>query len=313
MTERLQAALRRAATVPVRAEDYAEIARAVEARRRRRRAGRVAVAAAGLAAVVTLSTVLWASAERRPPRVPDVAASASPSFDGGNAVRVPGVAVGTGRRYSVTFLDGSVAEVTVPAAAGLDAMPARPSGGARLPGVADRDFVVPGRGIAWFASLGTRTRELARGGGKVVSLWDVARPAGGPARYLTFEFGSWVVGVWDGAGGSTMSDADLQAWADNLDGRTTPDGFLVLTAKAPLELLGPGSGAAPSLTWGDEGSDGLTVRLEPCVAGVDESAGTGGERVRTLCQPGWRSHVEIRGSAAFVDAASTTVDVRPGA
>ena len=305
MSERLRTALRRAADVPVRPENYDAIA--VAAARRTRNA-RLRRSAAGVVAValVAVAVVAWPSAGPDGPRPPD-AVEPSPS---GNAVRLPGVRTGDTMRFPLTFIDGTAAELTVPVAAGLDTMAVRPTGGARLPGVSDRDVVVPAGGLAWFAGIGTRARELSRTGGKTVSVWTVTEPDGGPTRYLVYEFGSWVVGVWDGANGARMSEAELQVWAENLNGRTTPEHLLVLQATPPLEVLGAGSGAAPSLVWGDVAGTSLTARLAPCAAPVDDASGSAGYRFRTICRPEWGVHVELTGTAEFVDTVGAAVSVR---
>jgi hypothetical protein len=312
MTERIRTALRRAADVPLRVEDYDAIARAAARRSRNKRLRRAAAGAVAVAIVVVAAPTVLSAGPDGPPA--PVAAKRSPSDTAvdGNAVRMPGLRSGDLIRFPLTFIDGSAAELTVPAGAGLDTMPVRPYGGARLPGVADRDFIVPAGGLAWFARQGTRSRELARTSGKTVSLWSIAKPDGGPTSYLVYEFGQWVVGVWDGAGGAHLSEAERQLWADNLDGRVTPDRLLVLQAKAPLELLGAESGAPPTLTWGDTAGTGLTVRLAPCAAPVDDASGSGADRYRVLCRPEWGAHVEISGTGAYVDAVGAAVSVRRG-
>lgn len=305
MSDEIGAALKRAAVTVVSPEDYDVVGRAAERRRSRRRTYR-----ATLAVVLVAATSLVAWRWLADPGGGDGrTGTASPGVS--NALRVPGIRTGGTTEYAVTFLDGSTARLGVPAAAGLDDLAVRPGGGARLPGVADRDFVVPAGGVAWFSALGPKTRELARTAGKVVSLWSVTGNDG-PSRYLVFDFGAWVVGVWDGAGGATMTDAQLQTWADSLDGRITADGFLVLTARAPLELLGAGTGAAPALRWGDDAGRGLGLRLGPCASAVDDLSGSGDDWLATLCRPAWGAHVEVQGPRDFVDSVTGGVTVTRG-
>lgn len=311
--DNLRAALKRVAHLPLRPENYHEVELAAGVRRRRRRVvsfvavGAVFILSAGTA--LGVSALLSKSSSTNPGRAaegttpatpPATTPSASRAGTVANELRVRGHPVGANERFTVTFIDGTVLELTVPAGSGLDAMPIQPYGGARIPGVADRDFVVPIGGMAWFAAIGTKTRELTRTDTKVVSLWSVT--GHGPSRYLVFDFGAWVVGVWDGAGGATMSDDQLQMWADNLDGRTTPDGFLVLTTTKPLELYRPGSGAPPTLNWGTEDGSGLTLQRAPCATAVKDVTGTDTERRATLCQPAWGTHIVIHGPPSFVNA-----------
>jgi hypothetical protein len=307
MTDGLKAALRRAADVPLRTEDYEDIARTAERRRRRTRGlsagivAAVAVAVVGLAAALVPLTRPDGRGDGRGDGRTDDRRGGNAAGPG-NGIRVPGTRAGDSARYRLAFLDGSRVDLTVPAAAGLDAMTVRPGGGARIPAIADRDFVVPAAGLDWFASIGAKVRELRRTGGTVVSLWSVAEPGGGPAHYLVFEFGPWTIGVVDGG-------AAPETWASNLEGRTTADGFLVLTATAPLELLGADSGAPPSLSWSDAGGNGLTVRRQACTTAIDDASGTGDEQLRTLCRPSWGATVEVHGEAAYVAAVVAGVSI----
>jgi hypothetical protein len=135
-----------------------------------------------------------------------------------------------------------------------------------------------------------------------------------PARYLIFEFRAWVVAIIDAGVGPRMSDSTLQEIAANLDGRTTADGFLVLTARNPLELLGPDSGAVPELTVGtDVGTEvgnGVELRLQPCSAPIRDVSGSADHRLVTLCQPEWGLDVAIYGTESFVQGLDGRLAVR---
>jgi hypothetical protein len=73
-------------------------------------------------------------------------------------------------------------------------------------------------------------------------------------NYLVFQIGDWVVAVPDYEGTSAaannipMTDDQRATYAANLTGSETPDGYLVLTPKAPLNLSYTDS---PSATFGD--------------------------------------------------------------
>lgn len=61
--------------------------------------------------------------------------------------------------------------------------------------------------------------------------------SGGPLDYLVFQFGPWMVSVYNHEPGDfedQMSDKELATWARSLEGHTDKRGFLVLTAKKPL-------------------------------------------------------------------------------
>jgi hypothetical protein len=68
--------------------------------------------------------------------------------------------------------------------------------------------------------------------------------------YIVFDFSPWTAYVWDTR---TLVSENLRGWVDNLHGTTDPDGYLILTADPPLELLD----AADS-----PGTDGPDIRLE---------------------------------------------------
>jgi hypothetical protein len=83
--------------------------------------------------------------------------------------------------------------------------------------------------------------EHVRPDGNTVELWH-----GAGGEIMVFRFGAW----------STMlrcqpnvTDLTLTTWADNLDGRETPDGLLALTGTAPVRVN----------PWHDQ--NGPTVRL----------------------------------------------------
>jgi hypothetical protein len=63
--------------------------------------------------------------------------------------------------------------------------------------------------------------------------------SGTPLDNLVFQFGDWMVSVYNHAPGEfedEMSDKELATWARSLDGRTDKNGYLVLDAHAPLKI-----------------------------------------------------------------------------
>jgi hypothetical protein len=148
-----------------------------------------------------------------------------------NAI-VPAVRTEGGKAVlPVTFVDGTTAEVVYPKALDLASLGVRPGGSAELVGSCARDFTFPPGGESWFAAAGRPLKQFTGADEQPVVLWPGRSNDVG--RYLVFHFGSWWMGVWDDAGGSTMTDEQLATWATHLRGRVTPDGFLVLQAISP--------------------------------------------------------------------------------
>jgi hypothetical protein len=114
---------------------------------------------------------------------------------------------------------------------------------------------VPGGAIAWTGryELG-RTLEISRG--TIADEFSGQRPEAeyhdasgrpvpfytGPSdmdvNYLAFQFGDWVVKVWDyprgDPRGPAMTEEQRRFWAAHVAGHVTAEGFLVLDPKAPL-------------------------------------------------------------------------------
>jgi hypothetical protein len=137
---------------------------------------------------------------------------------------------------ALVLTDGTRVELSLPRGVDWGRMPVVPYGGVALPDVAERDIHLQRGGLAWLAANGRKERDLFSAPGRAVSLWSMHDP-NGPGRYVVVDFGSWVIGVWDGAGGALMTDEELRTVAQHLGGTVT-DGFLVLRATGPLRLLG---------------------------------------------------------------------------
>ncbi|GAA3441999.1 hypothetical protein [Planomonospora venezuelensis] len=186
-------------------------------------------------------------AEPPPPPVP--AATATFADQGPNALE-PEVRRRGGREsIDVVFPDGTRAEVSYPGELGLAGMGVRPAQGAWLDGYIGvfRQLVAPPGGVAAIS----RGRPMIRELGDRATLWPAESPVGG--QVIVFDFGRWSVALRDTPQGMTFEQRML--WAENLRGRTTKDGYLVLSAEHPVRLAGPGQllrgeQAGPQLWFG---------------------------------------------------------------
>lgn len=175
----------------------------------------------------------------------------SPSPTASAAIRrfVPPQRTAHGRTtVRLTFPDGSTADVSYPARLRLAEMGVRPYLSAMLGGCCFREFVVPPQGAAWFAQAGPALRRLAgAAGGRVALTPNMIGTTGvGPpmisapySPFLVYTFGAWTVGV-PVYGYERMVFDQLTAWAANLHGRVTQDGFLVFHGTGTLKLSKPG-------------------------------------------------------------------------
>lgn len=167
----------------------------------------------------------------------------------------------------ITFTDGTQAELVYPPKLDIAGLGGGPYGSGRLKGesptsgrgdVVGRDFwIFYGDVNDVLASLngGTTPRPLAEyeGVGQKVGFWDLMSEDN--ADYLAFQFGGWVVLVYDYAAGgdlpgAAMTDAERAAWAASFSGRETPDGFLLLEGSGPLRLARAGDHAGPQFSFG---------------------------------------------------------------
>ncbi|MFI7132301.1 hypothetical protein ACIBQ1_41950 [Nonomuraea sp. NPDC050153] len=155
-----------------------------------------------------------------------------------NAVYPAADGAGATRTLRVTFPDGSRAELTYPAGLSLDSLGARPYAGGRLTGDGDsgefRSLTAPLYGEAEIAAGRPMIRRLTGG----VTLWPGPLGVDGAGSVLLFAFGDWRLALQDERAGMTFEQR--LAWAENLRGTLTPDGFLTLSAGGPLRLSRPG-------------------------------------------------------------------------
>ncbi|GHE44154.1 hypothetical protein GCM10017673_52800 [Streptosporangium violaceochromogenes] len=162
----------------------------------------------------------------------------------------------------VVFPDGSKAEIDYPAELGLAALGVRPALGAGLKGRSGplRRLTVPRDGLAEVAGGRPMIRKLA---GRA-TLWPPMTPAEG--EVLLFDFAPWQVTLRDLKDGMTYEQRVL--WAENLRGRVTPGGYLVLKAGAPLRPAKPGEvfrgePVGPQLWFGGEPGTSLVLAPMP--------------------------------------------------
>lgn len=210
----------------------------------------------------------------------------------------------------VLFVDGSRATVSWPVELDLVNGGLVPYGWAYVVGESARDlFIRPG-------SIGD-TLELLGGAelidaypdaeGTPIGLW---RPPDEDVDYLAFQFGDWTVLVFDYREGFFQFSPDERAlWASSLRGTTTEDGFLVLSADFPLQLVYAG-GDFPAevaiMMRGDQGEVELIAgRCEPGI--IDE---IGAEVFATWCTDGGRMKVRVFGSTTFQQTVFDRLEVR---
>jgi len=182
----------------------------------------------------------------------------------------------------VTFTDGTHAELVYPSKLDVAGLGGGPYGSGRLKGesltrgrsdVVGRDFWIfygEVEDVVLSLNGGKMPRLLAeyQGVGQTVGLWDFRSDHN--ADYLAFQFGRWVVLVYDYASdgdlpGAAMTDAERASWSASFSGRETVDGFLRLEGAGPLRLTRAGENAGPQLSFGSvEPQRSLTLYPGPC-------------------------------------------------
>jgi hypothetical protein len=203
----------------------------------------------------------------------------------------------------VTFPDGTTAELGYPAELDLVRQGVRLYSSGSFPATSGRGFKIHYGGAGEFLAGRVPVETYAGAEGRPVELWR-ARDSE-PEYYLVFRFGSWWVLVWDGAGGSSMTEEERRTWARNLEGRETEDGFLVLEAARPLRLARFGDHAGPELMLGDgAGNDVLLITGLWCDGTREHPDRSSGFASWCLPKPSKRAivvHV-YSGDRGFVDA-----------
>ena len=148
----------------------------------------------------------------------------------------------------LTFPDGTRAAITYPPELEIAELGLRPYGSATLLGdsphperadTVGRDFLI----------------RYDAGGGTI------------QPNAFRVELGRWTVEVYDYDPGNSaaMTADERRSFRENLHGRATDDGFLLLDATPPLTLAEAGEHAGPALEFGmSEKSPWLLLFLQPC-------------------------------------------------
>jgi hypothetical protein len=122
----------------------------------------------------------------------------------------------------------------------------------------ERDFAVFHQGSAAYLFEGRSLAERYEGAeGGTVEYWQARQQP----DFLVFRFGAWVLAVWDRG---YMTQKDKALWARSLLGRESAEGYLVLTARAPLRLARAGEHAGPELMFGDSLRRSVLLFHTPC-------------------------------------------------
>ncbi|MEO3810323.1 hypothetical protein ABGB17_15080 [Sphaerisporangium sp. B11E5] len=150
-----------------------------------------------------------------------------------NAVYPEADGAGGFRTSRVTFPHGARAELVYPARLNLASMGVRPSVGGTVDGEF-RSLTAPLYGEAETAAGRPMLRHLAPN----VTLWPGPPGVRTAGPVLLFAFGDWRLALQDERAG--MAFEQRKAWAGNLRGTVTADGFLTLSGGGPLRLSRPG-------------------------------------------------------------------------
>jgi hypothetical protein len=172
-----------------------------------------------------------------------------------NAVYPSAKGNGGTRTIPVAFPDGLTAEIRYPAELNLAALGVRPYTSGTLAGDGKMDefrsLTAPMLGEAEVAAGRPMIRQLTA----KVTLWPGPLGVDALGPVLLFSFGDWRIALQDEREGMTFEQR--LAWARNLHGRVTRDGFLALSATGPVRLSRPG-----------EIRDGVLVGPQVWIGGV---------------------------------------------
>lgn len=203
--------------------------------------------------------------EKPPPITPASISSIGTMVSGANNLLHPVPRRKDGKEViDVVFPDGRRAEVRYPQGVALDSLGARPFVG----GWIDDDMMLfrrleaPYSGEAEITRGGQPIREFAGN----VTLWPRQPGSGAGGQVLMFAFGDWRLALYDRADGLTFEQR--VTWAEKLKGKVTKDGYLVLTATAPVRLAVPGEMArgepvGPQLWFGGAAGDMVAIIPTP--------------------------------------------------
>jgi hypothetical protein len=215
----------------------------------------------------------------------------------------------------VTFPDELQAEITYPADLNLASLGARPYASGTLAGNGEMDefrsLTAPLYGEAETAAGRPMIRHLTDN----VTVWPGPLGMDTAGSVLLFTFGDWRIALQDERAGMTFEQR--LAWAKNLHGMLTPDGFLTLSADGPLRLSGPGEIREGVLVGPQLWLGGLSRQML-VLAPIPDCERQGGARVvldprhtisGSSCRDGF--YLAASGDQDFVRSAVKDVRVRP--
>ncbi|HET9725124.1 MAG TPA: hypothetical protein VFR44_14965 [Actinomycetota bacterium] len=212
----------------------------------------------------------------------------------------------------VTFPDGTAAELVYPPELALETLNVYPDTfadggphGCGYPVHATRSDPQEG----WISGT-TPLAEHVTPDGETVALWEGTRD-NEPYDFLVYRIGAWTVLV--PCDNDRPIDAEVLAtWADNLHGRGSADGLLVLEGTSPLVLHPWRDQNGPTLRMSD---NDVVIDLRPLSDQCDPQAGSGGDTdprdgvVQWCLQPEGRVYVYANGfTAAGKDLLEALVD-----
>ncbi|MEV0621205.1 hypothetical protein AB0I81_48305 [Nonomuraea sp. NPDC050404] len=284
----------------------------IEAGERGRRRWIWLVVVLALLLVPVVSLILSRDPEPRPPSAgsdPSPIRSLTTIDNPPNILNAPVREKGGDEIMQVVFPHGVRAEVRYPAALGLDEMGSRPYRGGWVAGNF-RQFVAPYGGEVEVTRGGQPIRNYAPN----VSLWPRQAGSGLYGQVLLFAFGPWRLAMFDRGEGLTFDQR--VALAQNLKGRVTKEGYLVLTAEAGVRLAEPGEAeqgepVGPQLWFGGGGRDIVALVPTPDCANKQRPPGAIGGRgrpVETACRDGVL--VAATGSPEFRETAVSGIRVK---
>ncbi|HEU4354817.1 MAG TPA: hypothetical protein VFT27_04440 [Actinomycetota bacterium] len=205
---------------------------------------------------------------------------------------------GDRRVIPITFPDGTSAELVYPPELALETLSVYPDtfadGGPRACGhTVHATRYDPREG--WIRGMAPLA-EHVRPDGETVALWQGTRD-NEPWDYLVSRFGAWTVLV--PCDGDRPIDAGaLATWADNLHGRESADGLLVLEGTPPLVLHPWRDQNGPTLRMSDRD---VVIDLRPLSDQCDPQGGREGDTdprdgvVQWCLQPEGRIYVYANG------------------
>jgi hypothetical protein len=227
---------------------------------------------------------------------------------------------------NLTFTDGTSADVLYDPTADLAALGVNPLDSGKLNnfGRAGAQFQID-HGAADFLAVESPTPaplSVQGPNSSPVPVIPAASPFQ-PGRFLTFKYGDWRVGVWEGFGDDLMTQDDDATWAAHMSGSVTSSGFLVLTATAPLKLTPYGTDGGPAMLFGDLNTTGMLLTPGNCspLVGNNVNPNAAGVPVRIsqnsanhyegdICLKNAKMEALVEGSQTFVRSVTDSLEIQ---